>query len=260
MKESGIVVERNHEPGARRKTMIRSKDTECRVKAALDVEKRDPAWWDKYEENLAREQKKVASNNEIMAEKIERERQLASIKLQRLPGGILHGTPKDNIRETVFETEAGFRPTDLSPLPSTSAAVSAPSSSPLEKELKCSWETETSEEGEEEAAKKPRTKSRASKVKGKKSKPSKDHSTDPPSYSQVVDEVKSLRPKLKEAQDLNELMKWKKKERKERKERREKTPTPSSYEESDGDFLPADRRTPSTLTAELDGGERMDQD
>ena len=193
----------------------------------------------------------MASNNEIIAEKIERERQLAYIKLQHLPGG----TPKD-IRETVFETEAGFGPTDLSPLPSTSAAVSAPSSSPLEKELECSWETETLEEGEEEAARKPRTKSRASKVKGKKSKPLKDLSTDPPSYSQVVDEVKSLRQKLKEAQDLNEQMK----ERKERKEKREKTPTPSSYEESDGDSLQANQHTPSKLTAKLDKRARMDQD
>ena len=54
----------------------------------------------------------------------------------------------------------------------------------------------------------------------------------PPSYAQVLDEMSSLRLQLKEAQELNERIKYKKREMKERKERREKTPTRTSSEGS----------------------------
>ena len=123
-----IVVKKLNEPGARRKMLVRPYDaatvaTERRVKALLDEQKKDPAWWDKYNDNVRKNQERLADHNCQIDERDERERQRAYEKLQRMPGGPLYKEAKSvKIIETVLETEEGFPQPDPSPLPSSSGS------------------------------------------------------------------------------------------------------------------------------------------
>ena len=92
--------------------------TERRVKALLDEEQKDTAWWDKFNERVRKDQERLAIHNRQIDERDEREKQRAYEKLKRLPGGPLHkdaserqdyrGGPRDG---------RSLPPTRPSPLP-----------------------------------------------------------------------------------------------------------------------------------------------